>query len=170
MHTLEKLAEELVSTRIPGQRKGMDRPAYMHSFHVRDLLRAAGEGDDVCLAGLLHDIVEDGATSLEDLRNDGFSERVVHLVFLCSHDESLPSNDGRWVDMMAKLVRANDRDAWAIKIADLTSNISDSHGMLPDRRHHMLTVKTPLMLKLTHELLGETVLWKKLEQAVAVTV
>lgn len=170
MHKLEPLAEMLVSTRIPGQRKGLDKPAYLHSFHVRDLLREAGEEDDVCVAGLLHDIVEDGATSLEDLRREGFSERVVGLVFLCSHDETLPSNDGRWVDMMAKLVRANNRDAWAIKVADLTSNITDSAGMPPDRRHHMLTVKVPLMLKLTREILAETSLWRNLERAAAVAV
>lgn len=76
-------AEELVRTRIPGMRKGTtDKPAYTHSFHVRDLLEEHGYGPEVCLAGLLHDIVEDGGVSLAELRAVGFSERVMRLAGL----------------------------------------------------------------------------------------
>lgn len=140
------LAEELVRTRIPGMRKGTtDKPAYTHSFHVRDLLAEHGYGPEVCLAGLLHDIVEDGEVSLDELRAAGFSERVVRLVDLCSHDASIEGTDARWVAMMARLVQARDSDAWAIKVADLADNLRDSGTMEVGRREWMVGVKRPVM-------------------------
>jgi len=132
---LRALAEELVQTRIPGMRKGTtDKAAYTHSFHVRDLLEEHGYGPEVCLAGLLHDIVEDGGVSLEELRAAGFSERVVRLVNLCSHDAAIEGTDARWVVMMARLVQVGDSDAWAIKVADLVDNLRDSGTMEVGRR------------------------------------
>lgn len=141
-------AATLVRTRIPGMRKGTtDKPAYMHSFHVRDLLEEHGYGPEVCCAGLLHDIVEDGGVSLEELRAAGFSERVVRLVDLCSHDASIEGNDARWVVMIARLVQAGDADAWAIKVADLVDNLRGSGTMKAERREWMINVKRPLMVR-----------------------
>lgn len=143
---LRALAEELVQTRIPGMRKGTtDKPAYTHSFHVRDLLEEHGYSPEVCLAGLLHDIVEDGGVSLEELRAAGFSECVVRLVDLCSHDASIEGTDARWVVMIARLVQAGDSDAWAIKVADLVDNLMDSGTMEVGRREWMRNVKRSLM-------------------------
>ena len=152
-------AEELVRMRIPGMRKGTtDKPAYTHSFHVRDLLAAHGYGPEVCLAGLLHDIVEDGGMSLDELRAAGFSERVVELVDLCTHDASIEGNDARWIVMMARLVQAGDSDAWAIKVADLADNLRDSGTMRKERREWMVTVKVPLVSKLSKGLVRVTLI------------
>lgn len=109
---------------------------------MRDLFAEHGYGPEVCLAGLLHDIVEDGGVSLDELRAAGFSERVVELVDLCSHDASIEGNDARWVVMMARLVQAGDSDAWAIKVADLVDNLRDSGTM-----EVMRNVKRPVMIK-----------------------
>lgn len=159
------LAEDLVRTRIPGNRKGMEKPAYEHSFHVRSLLADAGMSKEVCLAGLLHDIVEDGEVTLEMLRELKFPERVIALVDLCSHSPIIEGGDARWMCMMARLIEAADADAWSIKLADLTSNIGDAHAMSEDRRQWMYTVKAPMMLRVTKPLMGQTTLWKNLEKA-----
>ncbi len=95
--------------------------------------------------GLLHDIVEDGGVPLEELRAAGFSERVMRLVDLCSHDASIEGTDARWVVMIARLVQAGDSDAWAIKVADLADNLRDSGTMEVGRREWMRGVKRPLM-------------------------
>jgi hypothetical protein len=150
--SLEQRAEALVRERIPGMRKGTtDKPAYTHSFHVRDLLEEHGYGPEVCLAGLLHDIVEDGDVPLEELRAAGFSERVVGLVDLCSHDASIEGTDARWVVMIARLVQADDSDAWAIKVADLADNLRDSGTMEVERREWMVNVKRPIMRRMAKE-------------------
>ncbi|KKW30835.1 MAG: Metal dependent phosphohydrolase [Candidatus Uhrbacteria bacterium GW2011_GWD2_52_7] len=159
------IAEQLVAEKIPGKRKGLDRPAFLHSYHVRDILKEHGCENDVCIAGLLHDVIEDGGVTFDELSDMGFSSRVVELVDLASHDAKLASGDERWVVMMARLVRASDVDAWSIKVADLISNIADSSGMPMDRRAWMLTIKAPIMLRLSESHLGKTKLWRALSDA-----
>ncbi len=95
--------------------------------------------------GLLHDIVEDGGVPLEEFRAAGFSERVVRLVDLCSHDAAIEGTDARWVVMIARLVQAGDSDAWAIKVADLADNLRDSGTMEVGRREWVRDVKRSLM-------------------------
>lgn len=160
-------AEQLVAARIPGTRKGSDKPAYMHSFDVRDLLRAEGYSEEVCLAGLLHDVIEDSETTFAELEEMGFSLRVRELVGYCTHDRAIEGNDARWVCMMAGLVRANDAEAWAIKLADIVCNIGDSATMPADRRHMLRAVKGKMLLSLTQKKMAETGVWQQLEKLVS---
>jgi (p)ppGpp synthase/HD superfamily hydrolase len=160
-------AEQLVASRIPGNRKGSQKPAYMHSFDVRNLLKAEGYSEEVCLAGLLHDVIEDSETTFKELEEMGYSPRVLKLVRYCTHDDAIDGNDARWVCMMAALVLGNDAEAWAIKIADILCNIGDSATMHPDRRHMLRFVKGKMLLSLTEKSMAETALWKRLEQECA---
>jgi len=160
MHRLIAIAENLVKTRIRGNRKGTTEPSYTHSLRVYRMLRDYRYQEATCLAGLLHDVVEDSDVTLDELLSIGFPERVVRLTDLCSHDENIPGSDARWVRMMGRLVDADDRDAWAIKAADILDNVRSSHTMPSVRGHFLRTVKAPLFLSLTKERLGKTRLWK----------
>ncbi len=163
MHPLWEKAETLVKERIKGHRKGIpDEPSFKHSFRVAERLRQEKQKEEVVLAGLLHDVVEDGDVSLKELRKEGFSPRIVELVDLCSHDRTIKSSDGRWVVMMARLVKAQDKEAWAIKIADITDNLAESASMSPDRAKFMRTVKVPLLLAISHAYAGKEKGWKQL--------
>jgi len=164
MLNLTALAKKLVTERIPGFRKGTsDVPAYIHSINVADSLQKIGCTWDVHLAGLLHDIVEDGDTSLQELKRFGFSDRTIELVDLCSHDKSVQGGDARWVKMIARLVERNDQDAWVIKLADILDNLRSCHTMPEDRQRFMKETKAPLMLKLTEEQLSDLPIWQELE-------
>lgn len=149
---LTKKAEELVRERIKGTRKGLpDEPNYQHSFRVRDLVQDCPldeRSGDLFIAALLHDIVEDGGMTFEQLKVAGFSKRTVGLIDLCSHDPNVEHKTERWVRMIARLVEANDADAWRIKLADLTDNLSQARGLSPDNRKFMVEVKAPLLLRL----------------------
>jgi (p)ppGpp synthase/HD superfamily hydrolase len=166
MSLLLDTAKQLVAERIPGTRKGSDEPAYIHSTRVSDSLARFGYVEDVVIAGMLHDIVEDGETSLEDLRNMGFSERVLRLVDLCTHDEMIEGGDRRWVKMMANLIDADDEEAWAIKIADLTDNLKSSDTLEEDRRRLMRQAKGPMLLRLSWQKMKDAPIWKELKQVV----
>lgn len=166
MEELFLKAEELVRTRIPGTRKGSEEPAYQHSLRVADTLKSHGYPDDVVLAGVLHDIVEDGATSFEELLRLGFSERTVDLVRLCTHDDMIEGGDARWIKMMAGLVDARDPQAWAIKAADLNDNLKSSHTMSPDRARFMREAKGPFFLRLSFNEIGSDPVWKELKSTV----
>ncbi|MCE9586238.1 HD domain-containing protein [Candidatus Uhrbacteria bacterium] len=157
-------AKALVKERIPGTRKGSDEPAYIHSTRVSDALARFGFSEEVVIAGMLHDIVEDGDTSLDDLRGMGFSERIVNLVDLCTHDDMIEGGDARWVNMMAGLIDAKDKEAWSIKLADLTDNVKSSDTMPEDRRKFMLEAKAPFLLRLSWNEAGDTPVWNELER------
>lgn len=162
---LLRQAEELIKSTIGGSRKGLpDIPSYKHSFDVAEILRSFGFSDEVVLAGLLHDVYEDGNVSFEELLRLGFSSRVVDLVRLCSFDKKLPAGDTRWEAMIDNLIKANDRDAWAIKIADIIDNIADSFALSPERTVYMLEIKGPKILSLTKKLLVDNPLWQELEK------
>lgn len=158
-------AELLVKERITGFRKGTtDVPNWTHSLRVRDALQKHGFSENVVMAGLLHDIVEDGNTSLEELKELGFSESVIQLVDLCSHDQSVVGTEARWMTMMARLVTANNPSAWAIKLADIIDNLHSCHTMPPEKQKFMREVKGVIMLRLTERELGEGELWRELKK------
>lgn len=164
--SLIDLAKTLVAKRIPGTRKGSDEPAYIHSIRVSDALARFGYGEDVVVAGALHDVVEDGATSLDELRQMGFNERIVELVRLCTHDDMIEGGDRRWIKMMAGLIDADDAEAWAIKIADITDNLKSSHTLSQDRRMFMYQAKAPFLLRLSWLKLADSKAWQELKQTV----
>ncbi|MEK7655566.1 MAG: HD domain-containing protein [Patescibacteria group bacterium] len=165
----ERLAKNLVMDRIPGHRKGLpDVPTYTHSFRVYETINSyatdVGMSSDCCLAALLHDVVEDGGVSFERLLAEGFSHRTVELVKLCSHEETNLGKEARWTLMIAKLIEANDYEAWAIKLADLLDNLKESQWLAEDKRRFMIEVKAQLMLKLTAQMFKDHSLWQGLNE------
>jgi (p)ppGpp synthase/HD superfamily hydrolase len=151
---LNPLAEVLVMNKIKGTRKGLpDEKNYKHSLRVQKLVMDCHHWDDpdhdVFLAALLHDVIEDGGVTFDELRASGFSERTIELVQLCTHQLDVENKTERWVLMIAKLIEARDEDAWRIKLADLTDNLKQSRGLTVENRNFMVEVKAPLMLRLT---------------------
>lgn len=63
----------------PQRRKGTDVPYIVHPFHVALILLRYGFDEDVAIAGLLHDVVEDCDISLEEIE-ERFGARVAKLV------------------------------------------------------------------------------------------
>ncbi len=86
-------------------------PYVFHPFHL------AEEMDDeistVC--ALLHDVIEDTDTTLDDLRGMGFPEEVVGVLSLLTHADGVP-----YMDYVREI--AKNPTATKVKIADLTHN------------------------------------------------
>lgn len=157
--SLEVKAKKLVKEKILGKRKGLeDELNYEHSFRVFEIVKKLHHWDDpdfeLFLAALLHDIVEDGNISFEELLDIGFSGRTIELVYLCTHDNNIKNHTERWMLMMENLIKARDEEAWFIKLVDLADNISQSHGLSPENRKFMIEVKAPIILRLTDWLSG----------------
>lgn len=156
-------AEMLVKEHIKGNRKGMpDVPNHTHSLRVAHLLKVYGFNEETRLAGLLHDIVEDGGLSFKMLENGGFPKDVLDIVRLCTHNMAIPHNDRRWILMVTKLAKADSAAAWAVKLADVFDNFMDSHALSIERETFMREVKIPVLLSASEHLLGEIPLWKDL--------
>jgi (p)ppGpp synthase/HD superfamily hydrolase len=150
-------AKELVKERIKGERKGLvGELNYMHSFRVNELVSKLHHWDDpdveMFLASLLHDIVEDGDTSFQELVDIGFSRKTIELIYLCTHNKEIENKTERWTLMIARLIEAKNEEAWCIKLIDLSDNLTQCQGLTEENRKFMIEVKAPLMLRLTEHL------------------
>ena len=86
-------------------------PYIFHPFHLAEQMRTE---ETVC-AALLHDVAEDTDVTLEDLRTQGFPERVIGALTLLTHDDAVP-----YMEYVAQI--KENSIARAVKLADLRHN------------------------------------------------
>lgn len=142
-------AEKLVRERITWFRKWTnDIPNYTHSLNVRDLLRSHWFDETVQMAGLLHDIIEDWDTTLQELAKMGYSQEVLTLVDLATHNKETEDKFQRRKDMMKRLEETNNKNARAVKLADITDNVNQCH-LMPneEKKKRFLYEKCPYFVK-----------------------
>jgi (p)ppGpp synthase/HD superfamily hydrolase len=89
-------------------------PYIMHCIRVMHRLHT--DDNELKIIAILHDCVEDGVCSVEDLVNDGFSNRVIRAVSLLTHNKQHMS----YMDYI-KLLSCNS-DARRVKLSDLKDN------------------------------------------------
>ncbi|RAL57334.1 hypothetical protein BSK20_03600 [SR1 bacterium human oral taxon HOT-345] len=147
---------ELVKDKIKGTRKGLNTPTYMHSIRVYNLLKEYGYSSEVQLAGLLHDMIEDAGFTKEALLSLGYPENIVKLVCLSSHDANNPDKFGRREDMIKGLISADNIDARAIKLADISDNLTECHFMQKDKLERFLFKKAPIFVYYGNKYFGGT--------------
>ncbi|MFL5872592.1 MAG: HD domain-containing protein [Solirubrobacterales bacterium] len=97
-------------------------PYIEHPIAVAARLEQHGYGDEVLAAALLHDVVEDSGTTLDELRRL-FGEEVAGLVGALTDDESLESYRERKAEHRQR-VAAAPADALAIYGADKLTNVT----------------------------------------------
>jgi (p)ppGpp synthase/HD superfamily hydrolase len=121
-------------------RKGLDHIPYVsHLLGVVSLAIEAGADEDLAIAALLHDAVEDqgGLLMLERIRQT-FGERVAHVVEGCtdSYEEPKPEWRQRKVDYIRHVRERADADTCLVSAADKLHNartILDEHFEIGDR-------------------------------------
>ena len=104
-------AIELAKQHHEGQTDKAGKPYIEHPLRVMNQVKSEEEK----IVAVLHDIVEDTNISLNDLRNEGFSEGVVSAV------ECLTKQDGENYDSYIERISFNPL-AVKIKLADLEDN------------------------------------------------
>lgn len=137
---------ELVKNKIKWTRKGLNTPTYMHSIRVYNLLKEYWYSSEVQLAGLLHDMIEDAWFTKEALLSLWYPENIVKLVCLSSHDTNNPDKFWRREDMIKWLISADNTDARAIKLADMSDNLTECHFMQKDNLERFLFKKAPIFV------------------------
>jgi (p)ppGpp synthase/HD superfamily hydrolase len=122
-------------------------PYIEHPRMVAATLAAGGYPDTTVAAALLHDVVEDSDTTVEELRTE-FGDQIADLVAALSDDESIESYRER-KDEHRRRVAAVDGDALAIYAADKLTNMTTLHAAI-DREGMRVAdeYKVPLGLKL----------------------
>lgn len=98
-------------------------PYINHPIAVADTLRQFGIEDvDVLVAAILHDVLEDTATSPEEI-TDAFGVRVLGIVQEMTDDKSLPKQ--RRKDLQVEDAPNLSEQARWVKLADKICNLSD---------------------------------------------
>jgi (p)ppGpp synthase/HD superfamily hydrolase len=103
-------------------RNGSGGMAYVeHPRGVAEMLAEQGFDEEVLAAALLHDVVEDSETTVEELRAP-FGERVAGIVGALTDDESIESYRERKVEHRERVAAAGP-EALAIYAADKLANV-----------------------------------------------
>src|SRR5262245_31644786 len=110
MATLQRAIEIAVAAHA-GQLDKSGEPYILHPLRV--MLSLATEEERI--VGVLHDVVEDTATTMDDLRRAGFSGPVLASLALVTHAKSEP-----YAEYVVRCSR--DPVARAVKLADLRDN------------------------------------------------
>jgi (p)ppGpp synthase/HD superfamily hydrolase len=111
MATLER-AIAIAARMHAGQLDKAGSPYILHPIRMMMRMTTAVE----MMAAVLHDVVEDTSTTLEDLRREGFSEELVEAV------DCLSRRTGETYEAFVARVAANPT-AVRVKLADLADNM-----------------------------------------------
>jgi (p)ppGpp synthase/HD superfamily hydrolase len=122
-------------------------PYIEHPVAVAALLDEQGYRDEAIAAALLHDVVEDGEATVEELRQ-AFGEEVAGMVGAMTDDESIDSYRERKVEHRERVAAAG-AETLAIYAADKLSNICTLRATYADEGEDVAReFKVPLDLKL----------------------
>lgn len=105
-------------------RKGTDLPYIAHPVHVSAILMNHGFGEDLAIAGLLHDVVEDTDIPLATIRAE-FGPAVADLVEAVTETKTANGVELPWEQRKAEKIaqlQAGGPDVAALKAADAIHN------------------------------------------------
>lgn len=95
-----------------------DRGGHAYILHpLRMMMRLRTRDTELMCIAVLHDVIEDsdGAITVERLREEGYSDRVLAALQLLTHDKTVP------YDAYVRGIATN-RDAIRVKLEDLRDN------------------------------------------------
>lgn len=95
-------------------------PYVIHPLEVGMLLSKYGLSDDIVIAGILHDTVEDTALTLSDIE-ENFGETIAMYVDFCSEKDKCDSWENRKRDYLRRMEEAP-LEALYVICADKVSN------------------------------------------------
>lgn len=125
MATIEK-AIQIAARAHDGQRDKDGEPYILHPLRVM----SGVEGEPAKVAAVLHDVIEDTAITLDDLRSEGFGDATLAAVACLTHPK-----DESYADYVVRC--KGNGVARRVKLADLEDNARPSRALLrPDRIEH----------------------------------
>jgi (p)ppGpp synthase/HD superfamily hydrolase len=115
-------------------RKGGAIPYVSHLLGVASLVLEAGGDEDMAIAGLLHDTIEDTATTYDDIEGR-FGPRVAGIVWGCTDTDEMPkppwrARKERYISHL--VAHSTPADVLTVSLADKLHN---ARSMLADYRH-----------------------------------
>lgn len=112
----ENMLGEAVRIAAYAHRHQKDKGGHAYILHpIRIMQRLRTDDEELMCIAILHDVVEDGGHTFEDLELAGMSERVLEALELLTHDKN--------EDYMSYIKRISTNiDATCVKLEDLRDN------------------------------------------------
>ncbi|MDQ1710493.1 MAG: diphosphokinase / guanosine-3,5-bis(diphosphate) 3-diphosphatase [Frankiaceae bacterium] len=154
-------AYELAELRHRGQTRRSGEPYITHPIAVATIAAELGMDVTTCVAALLHDTVEDTATSLEQIRVD-FGETVARVVDGVTKLDKVKFGDAAEAETIRKMVVAMARDirVLVIKLADRLHNMRTLAAMPPEKQERTAKQTLEIYAPLAHRLGMNTIKWE----------
>jgi (p)ppGpp synthase/HD superfamily hydrolase len=122
MTTIEK-ALQIAARAHEGQKDKGGQPYILHPLRAM----MSVQGEEAQIVAVLHDVIEDTSFTADDLRQAGFSEKVVAAVLLVTHNKEEPYAE--------YVIRCKGNDiARRVKLADLADNYRPDRTILRSER------------------------------------
>jgi (p)ppGpp synthase/HD superfamily hydrolase len=129
------------AVRIHGKqvRKRTHRPYIGHLLSVASIVIEFDGDEDMAIAALLHDAVEDqgGLPRLRDIRRR-FGKKVAHIVDGCTDSYTTPKLP--WVDRKRAYLERIPREAKEVRLVSAADKLSNARETLQDVRAHGVEV------------------------------
>ncbi len=117
------------------RRKGKDIPYVGHLLGVASLVVEAGGDEDMAIAALLHDAVEDqgGLPRLHEIENM-FGRRVARIVKGCTDSDAIePQLKAPWCERKVSYIRHMEQEADAeVRLVSVADKVHNARAILTD--------------------------------------
>ena len=105
-----------------GQQDKAGKPYILHPLRVMNM----GKTEEEMICGVLHDVIEDTDLTLENLRQEGYTEEIVNAV------DAISRRDGECYDDFIERIATNHL-ATRVKLNDLIDNMdNNAMGLLKE--------------------------------------
>lgn len=137
------------------------KPVLFHSFKVAYKLYQYGYSEDVVIAAILHDLLEDTSVTKEDIKNN-FGESIANIVSAVSFDSDIKDKLEQARVMFQNCIDYG-IEAVILKCADLIDNIDYVSFVKDKEKRDVLLAKYKLFLLMSENLIGNIEVYKELE-------
>lgn len=144
LESLYKKAIWIAQEAHKGQTDKGGNPYIEHPLYVASQV----DTTELKIIAMLHDTLEDSEVTAEDLRREGFPERIVEAILVLTHEDG---NDEAYLDYIQRV--AGNTMAAVVKRADLMHNMDISRIPNPTEKDQRRRAKYERALKLLEELI-----------------
>ena len=137
------------------------KPVLFHSFKVVYKLYQYDYSEEVVIAAILHDLLEDTSITKEDIKIK-FGESIANIVSAISFDSNIKDKLEQARIMFQNCIDYG-IEAVILKCADLIDNIDYVLFVKDKENRDMLLTKYKLFLSMSKGLIGNTEIYRELE-------
>lgn len=139
-----------------------NKPVLLHSIRVGFYLYELGYSEDIVLAGLLHDILEDTETSESDLQ-DKFGTKITNIVSSNSFNTLIDDKTEQFKDMFNRCVIYG-KEALIVKAVDILDNSNYIQFVSNIETREWLLFKMKSFINISKDLIEKEDIWNKLNE------